>query len=112
MATISDVFVSLMGLGDMRSLSVLEFAAGGAMPVITRQREYELMQQQGFVAALTPPGDVAGTVEKILRLLQEPEHRLLHQNVGYLTEHEDRERNRTRLGEWVGALLQPTVTAR
>jgi hypothetical protein len=94
-ATLADVSVSFMGLGDMRSQSVLEFAAGGSIPVIARQREYELMCERGFSAVLTTPDDISGSVDALMPLLQNEELRqkMRIQNARYLETHENSQRN-------------------
>jgi len=46
--SISDVFVSQTGLGDMRSASVLQAASAGGVPVLSPLPEYREMEKNGF----------------------------------------------------------------
>lgn len=91
-ATIADVFVSLMNISDMRSQSVMEFSAGGGVPVIGRLREYELMVEQGFAAALPPLDDVPATIQAIQSLVNDPHRRtaMRRQNDAFQQEHNNR----------------------
>src|SRR5262249_11918377 len=56
--SISDVFVSLLGRGDMRSASVLQAAAAGAAPIVSDNDEYREMQRLGFAALLVKPNSI------------------------------------------------------
>jgi glycosyltransferase involved in cell wall biosynthesis len=62
----SDIFVSLLGRGDMRSSSVIEATAAGGVPVVADGEEYRLMERSGF-RALFVDGESAVDVVSALR---------------------------------------------
>jgi glycosyltransferase involved in cell wall biosynthesis len=88
---VADVALSLMTLGDMRSSSVLQAAAGGGSPILSRHAEYERIAADGFAARFVEPDDHAGLVQTIRELIAAPAERLriAAQNRTYLAEHED-----------------------
>src|SRR5438093_205354 len=65
--SISDVFVSLAGLGDMPSFSVLQATASGAVPIVSDIPEHREMEKLGFTAFFVGPRDRDATL-KALRL--------------------------------------------
>lgn len=93
LAAISDIFVSLVPRGDMRSSSVLQLAAAGAAPVIGDVAEYRLMAELGFSALFPQADNVEQVVEAVRRYLRLPELRAetAQRNAAYLHAHEDRE---------------------
>lgn len=93
LASISDIFVSLVARGDMRSSSVLQLAAAGAAPVIGDIAEYRIMAEQGFSALFPRVDDVNEVVDAVRHYLRQPELReaASRQNAAYLRAHEDRE---------------------
>lgn len=92
LAGVSDVFVSLVARGDMRSSSVLQLAAAGAAPVIGDVPEYRLMADEGFCAMFPQADDVDEVVEAVKRYLRSSELRTetSTRNAAYLRAHEDR----------------------
>ena len=89
--SISDVFVSLLGRGDMRSASVLQAAAAGAAPIISDNHEYREMQRMGF-EALFVASDSVEQVSGALRTYlndRSKAHKIVAQNDRYLEQHED-----------------------
>lgn len=65
----SDIFVSLMGMADMRSSSVLQAASAGAVPVLAEHAEYRHLERCGFRAQFVGadrPAEVADAVRRYL----------------------------------------------
>lgn len=95
----ADVALSLMSRGDMRSSSVLQSAAAGAVPVISDTSEHRLMQDAGFACRLVPSGDVDGLLAHIDELLATPALRseMAEANRHYLEIHEDHDAQMRRL---------------
>jgi glycosyltransferase involved in cell wall biosynthesis len=67
--SLSDVFLSLMTLGDMRSASVLQAAAAGGTPILSRSPEWSHLTAEGFRALLVNPSDSDETSRAILDAL-------------------------------------------
>lgn len=89
--SVADVFVSLLGRGDMRSASVLQAAASGAAPVITNNSEYREMERLGFKALFVAPGNVEEVVSALRTYLNDPAktREMVAHNDEYLAKHED-----------------------
>ena len=89
--SISDVFVSLLGRGDMRSASVLQAAAAGAAPVISDNPEYREMERCGFNALFVTPDSTAEVVNALRHYINDPEkvRDVVAQNDRYLAQYED-----------------------
>lgn len=89
--SVSDIFVSLLGRGDMRSASVLQAAAAGAAPIIADNPEYREMERTGFRALFVAPGSVEEVVEAIRSYLDDPlkARAVVAENDDYLARHED-----------------------
>ena len=89
--SISDVFVSLLGRFDMRSISVLQATAAGAVPVIAEHPEYREMEGSGFAALFVQPDSVADTVRALRFCVQNPEKmcEIRARNDRYLAQFED-----------------------
>jgi glycosyltransferase involved in cell wall biosynthesis len=89
--SVSDIFVSLLGRGDMRSASVLQAAAAGAAPVVSDLPEYREMARLGFVGQFVEPDNVDDVVKALRVYLQDPAKRreTVAANHVYLAEHED-----------------------
>lgn len=89
--SVSDIFVSLLGRGDMRSASVLQAAAAGAAPVVSDLPEYREMQRLGFVGLFVDPGKTEEVVQALRVYLQAPAQAraTVAANHNYLAEHED-----------------------
>lgn len=92
LAAIADVFVSLTFRGDMRSSSVLQCAAAGAVPVIGDSPEYRYLTTLGFSAELVPGGDSGAVSDAVTRLLRDASRRavMTEQNRIYLKTYENR----------------------
>lgn len=92
--SISEVFVSLMRTRDMRSSSILQAAAGGAVPVLSDQAEYREMEKLGFKALFVGALDVGGVVTALHRYVHNPRLRTEYaaQNLQYIERYEDSER--------------------
>jgi glycosyltransferase involved in cell wall biosynthesis len=86
----SDISLSLMTRGDMRSSSVLQAAAAGSIPVIAETPEHRLLQQQGLCCRLVSEDD-ASLLRSIEELVVRPDLReeCARKNRLYLSEHED-----------------------
>jgi len=89
--SISDVFVSLLGRGDMRSASVLQAAAAGAAPIISDNDEYREMQKMGFEGLFVAPDSVEQVVEALRTYINDPAKTrgVVAQNDRYIQQHED-----------------------
>ncbi|UFS72700.1 glycosyltransferase family 4 protein [Geomonas sp. RF6] len=89
--SIADVFVSLLGRGDMRSSSVLQAAAAGAVPVIVDNPEYQEMTRCGFMARLISSADPVKIADAVKSYLHDPDylHATRETNYEYLQKNED-----------------------
>ena len=89
--SISDVFVSLLGRFDMRSSSVLQAAAAGAVPVIGEHPEYREMERLGFAALFVQPDSIEDVVRALRVCVTNPEKRreMLDRNDRYMAQYED-----------------------
>lgn len=89
--SVSDVMVSLLGRGDMRSASVLQAAAAGAAPIISDNPEYREMERLGFKALFVAPGSVEEVVNALRTYLNDSQRArdFVAQNDEYLAQHED-----------------------
>ncbi len=96
---ISDIFLSLLKRGDMRSASVLQATAAGGVPIIVDSPEYRAMTKQGFVAQFVPPQSAQSIVEVAVPLIENENQRaeIPRQNDVYIREHEDNYRQMTRM---------------
>ncbi len=95
----SDVFVSLMRLGDMRSASVLQAACTGAVPVLGEHPEYRELEKLGFRAQFVNP-DRPAEVAAAVRLYLEDGNLLKmtrDANQLYIAEYEDLDTQMQRL---------------
>ena len=90
LVTISDVFVSLPGV-DMRSSSVLQAVAAGAVPIIGDLPEYREMERLGFAALFVRPDSVEEVIEALRFCLANPAktREIVIRNDQYIAEHED-----------------------
>lgn len=97
--SVTDIFLSLLGRGDMRSSSVLQGAACGGSPVIVDSPEYRTMTEQGFTAEFVPEGDVQALITTIERLLasEADRERIRITNQNYMARHEDHEQQMNHL---------------
>lgn len=97
--SISDVFVSLLGRFDMRSVSVLQAAAAGAVPVIAEHSEYREMERLGFAALFVQPDSVDDTIRALRFCVQNPEKMrdMRARNDRYLAQYEDHPTQMNRL---------------
>lgn len=89
--SVSDVFVSLLGLGDMRSWSVTQATASGGIPIVSDTPEYREMVKQGFSAVLVNQESVKDVYEALSFLMQHPVD-VLHmraKNNKYICDYED-----------------------
>lgn len=104
----SDVFVSLMGRGDMRSASVIQGAACGGAPVILDAPEYREMARLGFACELVPE-DTGAVVAALDALAADPARRaaMRERNRLYVEEHEDFERQMQVLLDRIDAASRP-----
>ena len=102
--SVSDVFVSLLGRGDMRSASVLQAAASGAAPIIADNPEYREMEKMGFQALFVAPGNVEEVIAAIRVYLDDPDR--LKRNDEYLARYEDYETQMTRMLELIESVCE------
>jgi glycosyltransferase involved in cell wall biosynthesis len=89
--SISDTFVSLLGRGDMRSVSVLQATAAGAVPIVSDLPEYREMERLGFAALFVRPDSVADVLSALRFCVQNRAEasRMVARNEAYIAEHED-----------------------
>jgi glycosyltransferase involved in cell wall biosynthesis len=89
--SISDVFVSLLGRFDMRSISVLQAAAAGAAPIIGENPEYREMERLGFAALFVRPDSVEDVLRALRFCVMSPEkvRDMVARNDRYLAQYED-----------------------
>jgi glycosyltransferase involved in cell wall biosynthesis len=97
--SVSDVFVSLLARGDMRSLSVLQAAASGGVPVVSHNPEFREMEKLGFRALFVRPESVEDLVLALRLYLLNPEKakETAAANQRYLAEHEDYDKQMDKL---------------
>lgn len=96
---VSDVFVSLSGLGDMRSVSVLQAACAGGIPVISALPEYREMEKEGFRAFFTRSREAIALTETLWKCLQARSEwlEIRDANACYLARYEDWDTQMSRL---------------
>jgi glycosyltransferase involved in cell wall biosynthesis len=89
--SISDIFVSLLGRGDMRSASVLQAAASGGAPIVSDLPEYREMERLGFAGLFVDPTNVDDVVRALRVYLQNSARAgdTVTANQIYLGEYED-----------------------
>jgi glycosyltransferase involved in cell wall biosynthesis len=90
--SVSDICVSLMRERDMRPFaSILEAVSCGAVPILSDQVEYRLMEGQGFRALFCGPGDETAVITALRRYAaDEPVRRETRdRNEYYLEQHEN-----------------------
>lgn len=102
--SVSDVFVSLLGRGDMRSASVLQAAAAGAAPIIADNPEYREMERMGFQALFVAPGNVEEVISAIRVYLEDPAK--IKSNDEYLARNEDYGTQMTRMLELIECVCE------
>ena len=91
--SVSDIFMSLLGRGDMRSASVLQAAAAGAAPILSDNPEYREMERMGFQSLFVSPGNVQEVVDALRVYVNDPARAraVVANNDEYLAAHEDYE---------------------
>jgi glycosyltransferase involved in cell wall biosynthesis len=101
--SVSSVFLSLLGKGDMRSSSVLQAAACGAAPVLLEAPEYRAMERDGFRAAFVDSREPRALEAAIESWLADPAQRVavVTSNRRWLEVHEDQVRQMDLLLELV-----------
>ena len=106
--SVSDVMVSLLGRGDMRSASVLQAAAAGAAPIISDNSEYREMERLGFKALFVAPGSVEEVVNALRSYLNDAQRaqEFVVQNDEYLTKHEDYSRQMDKMLNLIEAVCE------
>lgn len=89
--SISDISVSLLGRGDMRSSSVLQAAAAGGVPVLAESDEYRVMEKQGFHACFVDRNSNQQIQQTLEDLVKQPDLRdqIRQANRTYLESTED-----------------------
>lgn len=102
----SDVFVSLMGIADMRSASVLQAASSGAVPVLAEHPEYRSLEKLGFRARFVQPGCPAAVADAVRLYLEDDvlraETRIANQD--YIAKWEDSDNQMRELLEAIRTL--------
>jgi glycosyltransferase involved in cell wall biosynthesis len=106
--SISDVFLSLLGRGDLRSASVLQAAQAGGVPVISDLPEYREIERLGFRALFVDPDSDQDVFEALELCLRDPGRLagIRERNERYLRTHEDRKRQMDRLVELIEDLCR------
>jgi glycosyltransferase involved in cell wall biosynthesis len=90
--SVADAFTSLMAAADMRSASVLQATAAGAVPVLSDAEEYREMERQGFRAHFVDPAQPAEAARALECVLSSPDSATAIRlaNADYIARHEDR----------------------
>ena len=106
--SISDIFLSLMGRGDMRSSSVLQAAAAGGYPIIADAPEYRAMERLGFEATFVNQYHAEEVARAVSDCLLRPERRLsaVAHNQKYLSRYEDKDVQMDRILERIDAVCE------
>jgi len=101
---VTDVFSSLMSAADMRSASVLQATAAGAVPVVTDTDEHREMARQGFAARFVDATDPVAVERAIVALLSAPEAvaGMRQANDLYIARHEDQAAQFARMWQLIG----------
>lgn len=104
--SVSDVFVSLLGHGDMRSASVLQATACGGLPVLSDIAEYREMERLGFNALFVRPDSVEDVLSALSFCLQNPDQakQMADNNQAYIARHEDHRQQMDHLLELIDAV--------
>ena len=89
--SVSHIFVSLLGRGDMRSVTVIQAVGSGAAPIISDLPEYREMARHGFEALFVRPDSVEDCVSALKHLINNPEkaREIVERNDSYIAQHED-----------------------
>jgi glycosyltransferase involved in cell wall biosynthesis len=89
--SIAAIYTSVMGSGDMRSLSVVQAAAAGGAPVLGEHPEYSNMERQGFRTLFAARNDPDSIVAALSRYLDDERlrQRTVESNLAYIAQHED-----------------------
>lgn len=109
--SISEVFVSLSRMRDMRSSSILQAAASGAVPVLSDQDEYREMEKLCFKALFVGAQDVGGVVTALRRYAHNPGLRAEYaaQNLQYIERNEDSQQQMDVLISVIKEVCQLTI---
>jgi glycosyltransferase involved in cell wall biosynthesis len=103
--SVADIFTSFLGLGDMRSWSVLQATACGGVPVVADIPEHRKMEGLGFRGVFVPLDDVQAAYEALLECVKNPEQRdeIVSANDRYMELHEDEESQMTMFWQLMSA---------
>ena len=101
--SIADIFLSVMGIGDMQSASVLQAAASGGAPVVRNTVEHREMIRCGFAAVLVESDEADEIAAAVQSLVQNDSQRqeIARRNNRYLADQEDYPTQMTRLLELI-----------
>jgi glycosyltransferase involved in cell wall biosynthesis len=97
--SVSNLFVSLLGRGDMRSASVLQAAVSGGVPVISDTPEYREMERLGFAGLFVRPDTVEDVLGALRFCLENPEaaSEMVARNEVYIAKYEDYQKQMEKL---------------
>lgn len=97
--SIAAIYTSVMGSGDMRSLSVVQAAAAGGAPVLGEHPEYAFMQRQGFRTLFVQRNNPAAIEAALQKYLDDESFRktTVAQNLAYVAQDEDQTTQMDRL---------------
>jgi glycosyltransferase involved in cell wall biosynthesis len=100
---ISDIFLSLLTNGDMRSSSVIQATAAGAAPILSDSPEYRYIERLGFTGFFVKPDSVSDILQALRFCLRHPEKRteIIRQNNLYVAQYEDNAIQKTKLLELI-----------
>jgi glycosyltransferase involved in cell wall biosynthesis len=89
--SITDVFLSLLRSGDMRSSSVLQAAAAGGVPIISDVPEYREIEKLGFTGVFVKPDSIGEVLNALRFCIEHPGKRkaIVRQNDNYISTYED-----------------------
>jgi glycosyltransferase involved in cell wall biosynthesis len=99
----SDIFTSLSPRFDMRSSSILQGAACGAIPIISEAEEFRRIERNGFRARFVPAADAEVLAEAILSVSQSlaSMQEWVEENQRYLLVHEDKDKQHDKILEHI-----------
>lgn len=105
---IADVFLSLIGRGDMRSASVIQAAAAGGVPLLLDAPEYRIMEKEGFAAEFVSTRTCDEVCAAIRKLITDDERRrdIVAKNAAFLRKFEDRTVQMTKLLSLIDSACQ------
>jgi glycosyltransferase involved in cell wall biosynthesis len=100
---VSDVFVSLMHEGDMRSSSVMQATYACGVPVVSDLEEYRLIEKNGFKAIFVDPNNTDEVVKAIEKFMVDSNLRseFSDKNKKYIEKYENYDRQMMKMLKYI-----------